>query len=443
MSTHELNRVPLGNTAARLTVVRPTAALPPNEEEPFERLVTLATTLLDVPKASVNVVDEAPILWLRRAAARLVLPAQRLDLIPDGFWRTVVRTKVPDIVGDASDLRHSPDPLDPGASASWVSIPFFDATGAVLGAMSVADVVPRRWTDRDLEVLTLLAHAAAAEYASMAAMAALRASEHVATELALTLQQSLLPALPPDVPGLDIATRFVPAGRGVQVSGDFYDVFRLPGPRHCALAIGDVSGHGVEAAKVTALARHTIRATAMTGARPHSVLEALNLALLGQEAPQNGSEPRFLTATYAQLRQCDGGAVARVSSAGHCPTLVRRAGGAVEVLSTSGMPLGWFPDPQLQTVNTVLRPGDALVLYTDGVSEARRDNVMLGDEGVSAAVESAPVEADARSLAALVEDAGIVHGGVEPHDDMAVLVVRLLQEQPPRARPRRDRRRPS
>lgn len=131
----------------------------------------------------------------------------------------------------------------------------FSPDGEVLGSFCEVDTTPRDWSSQDEHVLETLAQAAAGEFALRIALEQARAAERSASALARTLQDSLLPPLPPSVPGLDIAARYRPAGSGTQVVGDFFDVFRVGAKSNWAATIGAVSGKGVEAAKVTALAR--------------------------------------------------------------------------------------------------------------------------------------------------------------------------------------------
>jgi phosphoserine phosphatase RsbU/P len=183
-----------------------------------------------------------------------------------------------------------------------------------------------------------------------------------------------------------------------------------------------VSGKGVEAAKVSALARHTVRGAAMAGTAPAGVLSALNDVLLAQQPPPD-AEARFLTATYAHLRVTPTGAVVRLASAGHCATLVRRADGRVHRIAAAGLPLGWFPDVEPAAARVVLRSGDSLVLHSDGVTEARSNGLLLGDDGLAQIISATPARAGASALAQAVVDGALSYGGDPPADDTAVLVV--------------------
>ena len=184
------------------------------------------------------------------------------------------------------------------------------------------------------------------------------------SEVAETLQASLLPARLPDVPGLDFAAAYIGATQSQEISGDFYDVFRYRDG--WAIAIGDVCGKGQDAAAVTAAARHSIRALASAHAAPADVLAAANKVLLAGEYGE-----RFVTVKLAFLQPRGRRLGVRLASAGHPGPAVVRADGRVELLEGDGLPLGLFDDAQLSPAELELRKGDLLFFYTDGVTEAR------------------------------------------------------------------------
>jgi serine phosphatase RsbU (regulator of sigma subunit)/PAS domain-containing protein len=184
------------------------------------------------------------------------------------------------------------------------------------------------------------------------------------SEVAETLQASLLPARLPDVPGLDFAAAYVGATASQEISGDFYDVFRYRDG--WAIAIGDVCGKGQDAAAVTAAARHSIRALASVHTAPADVLAAANEVLLAGDYGE-----RFVTVKLAFLQPRGRRLGVRLASAGHPGPAVVRADGRVESLEGDGLPLGLFEDAQPSPAELELRQGDLLFFYTDGVTEAR------------------------------------------------------------------------
>jgi PAS domain S-box-containing protein len=241
--------------------------------------------------------------------------------------------------------------------------------------------------------------------------------------VAQTLQASLLPAALPDIPGATVAAEYVAAGEGMDVGGDFYDVFALDDGAW-VLVIGDVLGKGAEAAAVTALARYTVRAVAGRSPSPATTLAALNDEMLRQNPDR-----RFVTAVLARLEpRAGGGARLVVASGGHPPPVLLRAGGDAEVVPCPGTLLGVEPDARSFDREIELAPGDTLVLYTDGVTEARRDRPLTPEDLGAALCASAPdgAAAVAREVVHLAE----VGGAGALRDDLAVLVVALDAVQP-------------
>nr|MDP9020788.1 SpoIIE family protein phosphatase [Actinomycetota bacterium] len=360
----------------RLAAVRATRLLDTGAEEPFDRLARLAASILNAPFAFVTIVDERRSFWKSCIGVNSTELAQRQNLVEESFCQYVVGSRRPLIVGDAANdprTRGNPSIESMGVRA-WAGFPLQTERGEVLGTFCVVDTEPRQWSDRDLSVLETLAHAVAGEIA-------LRASAEQATEFARTLQESLLPPDLPVVPGLETAARHVPAGEGVGVLGDFYDMFQAARHRW-HLVIGDVCGHGVEAAKTTALARWAIRAAATQSSRPGRVLSMLNEVLLRHDDDAG----TFLTAQFVTVRVARGAVEIVLGGAGHPPGLIRRGDGAVDLIGLGGQPIGMIESPDIATTRTVLHPGDALVLYTDGLVEARRDGDILSVERVKEAL---------------------------------------------------------
>jgi sigma-B regulation protein RsbU (phosphoserine phosphatase) len=187
--------------------------------------------------------------------------------------------------------------------------------------------------------------------------------------LATTLQRTLLPPTLPAVPGLEVAAYYHHASPD-QVGGDFYDLFPLSDKRW-GLFMGDVCGKGADAAAVTSLARYTLRAAAVYDPDPIAVLHNLN-AVLNQE--YRGDDPRFCTVIFGLLTPAADGYDVVLASGGHPPALLLRADGTVERRDTPGGQLvGILPEARFTTTTLRLTAGDTLLLYTDGVTEARVD----------------------------------------------------------------------
>ncbi|MEV6412740.1 SpoIIE family protein phosphatase [Kribbella sp. NPDC051718] len=180
------------------------------------------------------------------------------------------------------------------------------------------------------------------------------------------LQQSLLPATMPTVPGVSTAAYYHTASPD-ELGGDFYDVFAIDGERW-GFFLGDVCGKGPAAAAVTSLARYTLRAAAMHN--PAAALSTLNELLY--ERFSNG-DLRYCTAVFGTLQSSETGQIAlRFASGGHPPPLLIRVDGTCKYLpSPDGTLIGILPDSQFPQTEVALEPGDLLLLYTDGLTEAR------------------------------------------------------------------------
>ena len=238
------------------------------------------------------------------------------------------------------------------------------------------------------------------------------------SRIARTLQESLLPPMLPEMPGVDVSARFRAAGEGLEVGGDFYDLFET-GDSDWAIAIGDVCGKGSEAAAITALARYTVRAAAMRQDGPSQILGLLNEALLRQR-----TDKRFCTVLYGRLARNGDGHWFEFASGGHpLPLLLRASEGGCEV-GEPGTLLGIVPDPRLSDDRVLLCPGDALVLYTDGVTDAGAPARTWTPAELAAAVGS-PAGIDADAIAERMMGAALSGAAGEPRDDIAILVLKV------------------
>jgi sigma-B regulation protein RsbU (phosphoserine phosphatase) len=237
------------------------------------------------------------------------------------------------------------------------------------------------------------------------------------TAIAQALQSSLLPPELPTVAHVEYGARYAAAGEGNEVGGDFYDVFDVP-EGHWAVAIGDVCGKGPEAAAITGLARNVLRLLGREGIEPPAVLSQLNTAILDL-----GDRGRFCTATMATVRATRDGLTVCLSMAGHPqPVLVTKQGSA-SFVGTCGSLLGVFEEVEVAADELILAPGDALVFYTDGVTERRNGVLMFGDDSLLAICEAA-AGSSADELAGQIEEAVRTFGEQASRDDLAVLVVR-------------------
>lgn len=199
-------------------------------------------------------------------------------------------------------------------------------------------------------------------------------------ELATTLQRTLLPPALPDVPGVSVAAHYHPASVD-QVGGDFYDVFPLAAGRW-GVFLGDVCGKGARAAAVTSLTRYTLRSAAVYDQAPTAVLRNLNTVLHQDYRPDDA---QFCTVVFGVLTPASGGCVVELASGGHPPALLVRADGSVAYQPTPGGQLiGMLPNARVATTTVALSTGDTLLLYSDGLTEARIDTARnrLGEDGL-------------------------------------------------------------
>ena len=251
-----------------------------------------------------------------------------------------------------------------------------------------------------------------------------RRAEQAVKAIAGTLQESLLPSHLPVIPGIETAVDFRAAGRRHLVGGDFYDVF----PRDdesWAVIVGDVLGKGATAAATTGLARYTLRAAAVQESQPSRILRLLNDAILRQSPDQSCT----VACGRIDLNSADGARVT-LSVGGHPLPLVLRANGSVEQVGRPGTMLGVLPDPELADHASDLAPGDALILYTDGLTDAYAPGRIVKRAGLVAALESCAGQS-ATEIASGLHDAALGGGGnAEPRDDVVLLVLRVPERRP-------------
>jgi serine phosphatase RsbU (regulator of sigma subunit) len=364
------------------------------EHEYVEQLRALADASVAI---NLSLTVEA-ILQLTADAARGILHAERATvavLAPDPRLRPLTATSPPRLGG--GDPR--PARLHAGLTGR----------GKELGMVEVIDRPEREFTARDEAVLTQLAQLASVAISN----AQLYERERT---IARTLQRSLRPGGLPPVPGLSAAVRFRPAGEGIELGGDFYDLFGAGDGAWTAL-IGDVQGKGPDAAAVTALARHTMRAAAAYESRPSGVLALLHRAL----RDQTGDEGRFCTVCYAHLRVKGESVEVELTCGGHPLPLVVAPDGSVTPVGRLGTLLGSDIAPVLTDVTVELGPGEVLVFYTDGVTEVRRRRQEVFGHGELVALLKTCAGLPPDAVADRVEAAVLTASEGRLRDDMAIL----------------------
>lgn len=397
--------------AGRLAAVAATGLLDTPAEPAFDRLARLAATVLGTPYAFVTLVDDRRSFWKSCIGVDATDLADRQNSVEESFCQYVVNSGTPLIVDDTvSDARTSENPSNESMGVrAWAGYPVRGPGGDILGTFCVVDTRTRRWTERDAEVLQTLAAAAGGEIA-------LRFAAGRAADYARTLQESLLPPELPTIDGIEVAATYRSAEDGGGIVGDFFDVFHADG--RWFLLIGDVCGHGVEAAKMAAFARWTVRATAETGT-PAEVLRAVHHLLVRRHGVDT-----FLTAQLATLAvRPDGDVDVVLAGAGHPPALVRRGDGRVDERGLGGRLLGVLAEADVAEERFALHRDDVLVLYTDGLVEARQGLDLLGQRAVEELL-GASVGHTPAALAAALEAAAVDASAGCLQDDVAIVVVR-------------------
>ncbi|MFE7400484.1 SpoIIE family protein phosphatase [Streptomyces sp. NPDC057557] len=319
---------------------------------------------------------------------------------------------------------------------SWAFLPLIVA-GRTMGAWMAGFRHPVSFSPDERSVLTTVAR--------MLAQALTRAGvAETERELSLGLQRSMMPSLGPDIPGMEVAARYIPTGGGLQVGGDWYDKIPLPNGRF-ALVIGDVQGHDVRAAGLMGQLRIALRAYAAEGHRPDAVLSRASRFLSGlTEAYEDGEEtgPRFATCLYAEADPATG--VLDIARAGHPDPVVMTADGTAMIRQTEGgLPLGVEADADYPTTRLTLEAGETIMLCTDGLIETGGHDMWTGWIRLRPVLERDT--SDLEKLAdALVQ---AVHGPTSHYttgpladrreDDIALLLLRRDGGTPRETAPRR------
>jgi serine phosphatase RsbU (regulator of sigma subunit) len=316
------------------------------------------------------------------------------------------------LVAAARDARHL-DLLRQLKMTSGIVVPLI-VRGRSIGALTlVSSESGVKYTEADL--------AFAQDLAGRAAIALDNAKLYdEQRSIAATLQAALLPYELPQIPGMRTGASYVAQGHASEVGGDFYDVFATGNTGVWSLLIGDVCGKGAPAAALTALVRHTVRAEANHPQSPQQVLRRLNAAIMRQLGP---AETRFCTAIYGELDVTAGTHVdVTLTSGGHLPSRVLHQDGRVDTLPAGGTALGVSLDPAVAVARTRLLPGDSLVLFTDGVTEARGPAGFYGTCRLDALL-AASAGWPAQALADRVTGEVVEFQSGAPRDDIAVLVL--------------------
>jgi PAS domain S-box-containing protein len=362
----------------------------------------------------------------QRALAELLQSSYRLSLdepagvpevIRSGEARIFTDIRPEDLAGYARDDEHL-RMLSAVGARSVIIVPMTGARGTI-GAITLASSESaRRLSRSDLALAVRLG-----QRAGIAVENARLYTER--TQIAQTLQEALLPDSLPEIPGAEIRALYSAAGELNEVGGDFYDVFEH-GEQRWMLVIGDVCGKGPRAAGVTALTRHTLRATAMSGQQPSEMLAMLHQALLRQPAGADLCTVCLVTMSKTEERM-----MLTVALAGHLQPLLLDRDGRARQVGRPGTLLGVIDPVEIAETEIEMFPGDTLLLYTDGVPDAGRADRQLGEQGLLELCAQAS-HLPLAKLLARIEHAALERAEGYLRDDIALLAVRLAEPMPPR-----------
>jgi serine phosphatase RsbU (regulator of sigma subunit) len=295
--------------------------------------------------------------------------------------------------------------LEKGSTAALVPIP---TPAEVVATLTIVSFDPGRPIGSD-EIETAN---------SIAAQAALAIDNgrlyQQQKDFADTIQRALLPRTHPELQGLEIGEVYESSAR-VDVGGDVYDFLEL-GEGRLAVVLGDVTGHGIDATADMAMAKFVFRSLAREHPEPGAFLAAANEVVVGEIAPG-----KFITMAYLTIDSRDGSIVA--ASAGHPAPLVVSADGEVRALAVGGLALGIEVAQEYGVDRAVLAPGSSVVVFTDGVVEARKDSELYGPQRLARAVAEHRRLSPRELARAIVDDCRAFAGG-ELSDDCAVVVIR-------------------
>ncbi|PRY44466.1 PP2C family protein-serine/threonine phosphatase [Umezawaea tangerina] len=283
------------------------------------------------------------------------------------------------------------------------------ARGSTIGALVMIRGAGRGFPEQEVEFAGLIA-----DQASLALDSARLYEER--GRITSVLQASLRPPALPAIPGARVSARFRPAAEHLEISGDFYDVHGSDDD--WLLVLGDVCGKGVEAAVLTGRARQGVRTAAHFDRRPSAVLGALNNVLCDNDST------RFVTVVCARFRPSPDGTSAEVdvAVAGHPAPIVVHADGVVDQLDVAGIAAGVVRDIDYTEVRFTLTSGDTMLMFTDGVDEARGSDGFYGMDRLLALL---PAYAGAGPVAVCeaVEQSVVEYLDGRAHDDIALLAV--------------------
>lgn len=383
-----------------------------NLDDTLALIAELACDMLHADACLIRLLDRAGGELVSRASHGLAVS----DVEPprlatgQGLSGRVAYTGLPLAVEDlACDPRAVGFPEQAGIRA-YLGVPL-RVKSKVFGVLSVFKRSPYAFPQEEIELLS-----------SFGAQASVALENRRLWEqerrIAHTLQRSLLPAIPPTLEGLELGELYSPSQRDLEVGGDFYDLFPLDHGR-IGVVMGDVCGKGIQAAVYTAMAKYAIRSYALDDPSPVSVMRRTNRALCRQIV----DDSMFISIVYALIDAHS--MTLAVANAGHPhPLHYRQAAGTAVPIESEGTLAGLVPHARYGEAHVSLRPGDTILLYTDGIIEARRGREVWGPEALARSLERHASEPAADLVRAVAEDARGFAGGAL-HDDIAILAVKM------------------
>ena len=382
-------------------------------EATLEAVTTTIVDVLDVDAALIRMPDERRDLLLplalRVAEPRLEDAIRPVLVQPQPFGARAVQRLFRS--AEPMQLRAADAPgLAPFLARGWTGAVIPIATPAeVLAALTIVSVRPGAPVTRETMD-------EAVRIGGQAALAIDNARLYQQQkQFADTMQRSMLPQSVPDLEGLELGAAYESSAR-VEVGGDVFDLMELPDGR-LALALGDVTGHGIEAAADMAMAKFVFRSLAREHSEPSDFLQSANDVVVGEIAPG-----KFITMVYVVVDPATGAVSA--AGAGHPPPRVVRSDGTVTALDARGIVLGVDAGQSYEEVHESLAPDDTVVLYTDGVIEARRDGELYGQARLDKLLGERAGLPPAQLARAVLDDCRAF--ARELADDCAVVVVRRV-----------------
>jgi phosphoserine phosphatase RsbU/P len=371
-------------------------------DDVLREITRLVADMLTADTATVLLRDVDPDMLAARAAFGIEEEVRQGVRVPvgKGFAGTVAASAEPLILERVDESTVENPLLWEKGIRTLLGVPIVDGA-SVVGVLHVGSLTPRRFSEEEVQTLALVA--------DQVALAVRNRGSEVERVTAQVLQRSLLPARLPDVPGVEFATRYVPAEEG-GVGGDWYDAFLLP-DGHLWVMVGDVAGHGLMPAVIMGRLRSALRSYALAGHGPDEVLALADRKLQFFEA---GSIATVLSAVLPPSR-----AEVHFASAGHLPPVLARPAEPAQVVDVPVTPPLGVGGERIARVATVdFPPGTTLLACTDGLVERRGESL---DEGLGRLARA--VRADHPETVCKVVMDALVGRGI-PRDDVAVLALR-------------------